>query len=770
MNVEQERRFNQLLEQAIDQPTAERRAFAEKACKDDPAMLQSLLTFLALETEAVRWMPDRNAELKPGQSLGPWHLERPLGRGGMGSVWVVLREQPFQMTAALKVVQRERVNAETTQRFLRERQILADLNHPNICRLLDGGTTDDERPYLVMEYIEGDTLRHWFNTHEVSLKRTLSLFQQACSALAYAHQKGILHRDIKPTNIMIDSEGTLKLLDFGIAGFQKDQQESLTRMEPFTPDYASPERLAGERATAAADIYSMGLVLLEMCTGKCPTASDLGEACLQEWTAKKPAERKPVQALIQRLLATHPESRPASAKALTEEVDTLIKDMQMQGAQPHRLPALAALLLTGLLAILAYSSLAPSQPAETTPLNHVSHPTANQPSVTRTEPLFQRPGCRILIMPFRLWEDCTIKNVRFEAALQDRLRHMSDKHQLDLNVVFLEEGVKPANLEEAKQLGHDHKADLVIWGDLFEQCNSLHETRLKYTMVTTESNEGETQMATIKLSSLLAGELKREIQEITYRTVGLRAYQDRKYAQAVEILQKLDTDDSLILYPLGTSLLRLNRRAEGEKVLRRSLKNAPSLLNLGLHYQALRDFAGAADAYSKAIAEKPTSTLYHNRGNCNWVLGKHDEALADLGKALELTPTNFRALLYRSVVYMDLEQYDRAMVDLNHLIELRPKLASAYSNRGAIYLKRGRYKQAQEDLTQAIGLRENYGIALYNSACAYALEGQPQRAIKRLEQAFATGAEHLHKLAKTDTDLDSLRDLPNFQQLMGSYY
>jgi serine/threonine protein kinase/tetratricopeptide (TPR) repeat protein len=214
-----------------------------------------------------------------GKVLGSYRIEREIGRGGMGAVYEAVRaDGEFRLRVALKVVKRGVDTDFVLRRFRNERQILAALDHPYITRLIDGGTTEDGRPYFVMEYIDGLPLYRYCDRQRLSIEERLKLFTRVCEAVEYAHQKQIIHRDIKPSNIFITNDGTPRLLDFGIAKLLDPElaidtlRPTATALRMMTVDYASPEQIRGEAVTYATDIYSLGVVLFELLTGFRPYA------------------------------------------------------------------------------------------------------------------------------------------------------------------------------------------------------------------------------------------------------------------------------------------------------------------------------------------------------------------------------------------------------------------------------------------------------------------------------------------------------------------
>ncbi len=212
-----------------------------------------------------------------GRRFGPYQLVREIGRGGMGEVYLAVRaDDAYQKEVAVKVVWSGYQSSEIWRRFVRERQILASLEHPNIARLLDGGTTEDGVPYLVMEYIEGVPVTDYCDQYKLSINERLRLFCTICAAVQYAHQNLVIHRDLKPANILVTGQGVIKLLDFGVAKILKPDLDgtpaTLTRagLHFMTPEYSSPEQVSGAKVTTASDVYSLGVVLYELLTGQRP--------------------------------------------------------------------------------------------------------------------------------------------------------------------------------------------------------------------------------------------------------------------------------------------------------------------------------------------------------------------------------------------------------------------------------------------------------------------------------------------------------------------
>jgi Tol biopolymer transport system component/serine/threonine protein kinase/tetratricopeptide (TPR) repeat protein len=299
MTPERWKLVEEVFQAALDLPRDERPKFIGEASANDDALRQQVEALVAQYEQAgdfieapafpldgfdpgsalFRTTQPNDLENDPmaGARVGAYKIVREIGRGGMGAVYLAVRaDSEYQKRVAIKLVKRGMDTDFILRRFRNERQILASLDHTNIARLLDGGTTETGLPYFVMEYIEGQPLYRYCDSEKLTIPERLRLFVQICHAVAYAHQNLVVHRDIKPSNIIICSDGTPKLLDFGIAKLLNPELSpdtitpTATAMRLMTPEYASPEQVRGEQATPASDIYSMGVLLYELLTAHRP--------------------------------------------------------------------------------------------------------------------------------------------------------------------------------------------------------------------------------------------------------------------------------------------------------------------------------------------------------------------------------------------------------------------------------------------------------------------------------------------------------------------
>lgn len=289
-------KYEEIFPLVADLPENEREAHLRQLCAGDEELRREILALLKADEKVGQFiespiaLPDSLSQVfcevqteklfstaRVGSKFGAYRALVKLGSGGMGAVYLAERaDGEFRKKVAIKLVKNGADTDFNLRRFRHERQILAQLEHPNIARLLDGGTTEDGSPYLVMEYVEGKTLFDFCNSRQLDLRERLNLFRQICQAVEYAHKNGVIHRDIKPGNILVNETGTVKLLDFGIAkildsDFAGDSiEQTATMMRQMTPEYASPEQIKGEAITPASDVYSLGVCLYELLTGERP--------------------------------------------------------------------------------------------------------------------------------------------------------------------------------------------------------------------------------------------------------------------------------------------------------------------------------------------------------------------------------------------------------------------------------------------------------------------------------------------------------------------
>lgn len=263
---------------ALDLDVAKHTEFVRVRCGEDAELRREVELLLAVRGDAGDFLESPAFETVYGYEnlenkiIGGYRLIREVGDGGMGVVFLAEKNDPeFRRRVALKIVKTDLCSKKIFKRFNLERRILAQLEHPNIAHLVDGGKNRDGLPYLVMEYVEGVPLTEYAEKNNLSLKKRLQLFRQVCAAVSFAHRNAVIHRDLKPSNILVTADGKVKLLDFGIAKLLSAdtlrRSETATTFRAMTPEFASPEQIKGEPVTTASDIYSLGVVLYKLLTG-----------------------------------------------------------------------------------------------------------------------------------------------------------------------------------------------------------------------------------------------------------------------------------------------------------------------------------------------------------------------------------------------------------------------------------------------------------------------------------------------------------------------
>jgi eukaryotic-like serine/threonine-protein kinase len=327
-------RVSEVLEQALAIETTARAQYLDAACSGDPELRAEVESLIASHERAGTgflgegWLG--GAGIDAGRRVGPYSIVERIGRGGMGDVFAAVRaDGQYEQKVALKVVRGGYAGTAVVERFRAERQILAGLDHPNIARLLDGGTTEDGAPYLVMELIDGLPIDEFCRARQLTFADRLRLFLQVCSAAQYAHQRLVIHRDIKPSNILVTANSVPKLLDFGIAKML-DAVGNVqgTMLRPFTPEYASPEQVRGEPVSTASDVYSLAVVLYQLLTGRSPykldthTPEELVEAVKsQEPERPSPAIlRGDLDFILLKALRKEPDQRYGSVEQFADDI------------------------------------------------------------------------------------------------------------------------------------------------------------------------------------------------------------------------------------------------------------------------------------------------------------------------------------------------------------------------------------------------------------------------------------------------------------------
>jgi eukaryotic-like serine/threonine-protein kinase len=335
-------RISRILDDLLEREPAARAAALDGACRGDAALRARVQALLDADERAGRFM-ETPADESPldlcGVVLGRYRITREIGHGGMGRVFLAERaDGEFDQTVAIKVVRRGIDTADGRARFLRERQILARLEHPTIARLLDGGITPDGRPFFAMEYVDGEPITTFAHERGFDVDARLALILDVCEGVREAHRHLVVHRDLKSSNVLVTKDGAVKLVDFGVAKLLADEPDgALTRLGsgPFTPEFAAPEQIRGEPITTATDVYALGALLYDVLTGRSPHRFDSRspgeiERVICEQPVAPPSVAAPprirrqirgdVDTIVLRALEKDPARRYASVDALADDL------------------------------------------------------------------------------------------------------------------------------------------------------------------------------------------------------------------------------------------------------------------------------------------------------------------------------------------------------------------------------------------------------------------------------------------------------------------
>ena len=345
ISVKHMAQMSQLLEEALELDDAGRRCWLESLAADHRQLQHALWRALMPRSGKSHRLPALPSADKPprtlesGERVGPYRLVRQLGVGGMAQVWLARRaDGAFQREVALKVPNLSLGRGDLAGRFARECDILAELEHPNIARLYDAGTTADGVRYLAMEYVAGEPLIGWCDARRLGVRERLTLFLQILTAVQYVHRRRVVHRDIKPSNDLVNELGEVRLLDFGAAKrIGPDQLETeLTRTygRALTPDYASPELLRGDEVSATTDVYALGIVLYELLAGTRPYRVEAGAA--QPWRDRvlpSMGVQRPSARLSSDAGSARATTQGALARRLRGDLDSIV--LKALAPEPH---------------------------------------------------------------------------------------------------------------------------------------------------------------------------------------------------------------------------------------------------------------------------------------------------------------------------------------------------------------------------------------------------------------------------------------------------
>ncbi len=814
-------RLKLILAEALEQESpAARTALVGRSCGNDADLLREIESLLAEAEPRLRETPDELEECADnfaaalpredaseiGKRIGAYVIIREIGQGGMGTVYLAARADGyFEKEVAIKLLKRGVANEEVLRRFRSEREVLARLDHPNIARLIDAGTTDDGLPYFVMEYSDGIAITRFLDEKQEGLAARLNLFLKISAAVEAAHRNSVIHRDLKPNNILVNREGEPKLLDFGIAkvvGNNTNPLELTTLgRERLTPISASPEQAKGEPVTISSDIYGLGVVLYEMLTGVRPhrfLTSDPSREELVEVVCKqlptlpslvvKDRERQrqlrgDLDAILLRALQKEPTLRYPSVAEFAEDIRRHLVGEPVR-AREHKAAyriknrllhnrtiqvPLAVTILALLIAAAGYYFFSQRL-------------------------AFKTPDKSIAVLPFEnLSHDPD--NAYFAEGMQDEILARLSKIA-DLKVISRPSTQKyknaPDNLREiAKQLGVGNVLegsvqksgdavrvnvqlinalnDAHLWGDVYERkltdifavesdiaktiADTLQakltgaEKQLIAAQPTTDLTAYELYLKGRSLWSKRGGENLRQAIGFYEQAIA----RDPKYALAYAGLA-----EAYVLLPGYTATAPQDAyptaKAAALKALQLDEKLAEAHTALGLLLcDGDLDMAGSISEFQRAIALNPNyATAHHWYGNGPLLaLGRFEEAIAEGKRAIELDPLSpiINADLGKNLY--NARRYDEAIAQLRKTLEIDPTFYYTHYNLGIALQLKGDVPAAIAEYTKAQQLSDDLVVQVLLAA-AKAQSGDKDAAIQMLaEQEELSQHRHVRACCRT---------------------
>ena len=796
-NPERWRRLKEILADALEQSSLEERtALLRRACTNDAALLreaQQLLehddTIFEEFAEFAATRLTENEGDRIGERLGAYVIVQELGRGGMGAVYLAKRaDGQFHKRAAIKVLKRGTDTEEVLRRFRIERQILAELEHPNITRLLDAGTTADGLPYFVMEFVEGTPITRFVQRENVDLRGRLSLFIKVCSAVELAHRHQVIHRDIKPHNVLVNADREPKLLDFGIAKLLSiDSDEGITTVAAerrLTPLYAAPEQRAGQPATIATDVYSLGALLYELLTEKPPVADsyskvskDVASGRASKVAASSGTEhqlRGDLDAIVLFAMRKEPEMRYATVADLAADIRRHLarepvvarhftlgyRAKCLAKRNGSRLVASAAvvIVLAGVLFAFWARSQQNAREAAGIPARGVSAPASD----TRKS---------IAVLPFQnLSSDPD--NAYFADGIQDEVLTRLTKIG-DLKVISRTstQGYQsqPGNLAEiAKQLGVAN----ILEGSVQKAGNqvrvNVHLVNVQtgsqlwaetYDRKLSDILSVETEIAKGIAESLQAKLTGREEQALAAKpTNNPQAYDAYLRGLAFETRSNYSSDalfKAIEFYDLAVRLdpnfalawARLSgvhallysnrrdtttaRRDAAKEALENAQKlqpNTPETLLFTGYYQywVLHDYGLAKTTFGRVSKMLPgNSEVLYALAAIARSEGHWDESIAYWEQGLALNPRNTALLTEVAFTYAALRQFPKAEKLYNRALDIVPNELSLMALKASIYQAEGNLQEAAKSLVQ-VNAQTNSDVAVRIKLTQLRFERNPE--------------------------------------------
>ncbi len=752
MTVERWRQIEQIFHDTDELEPEQRAAYLTRVCDGDTQLYEEVERLLATAGNTRSVVDDAVAEtvadvLATPERLGPYEILQELKSGGMGVVYLARRaDRAYDQQVAIKVIRPALLLGNAEARFRAERQILANLIHPNIARLLDGGTTPAGQPYLVMEYVSGEPIDEWCRNHASTQRQKIELIRAVCAAVQCAHQNLIVHRDLKPANILVTADGTPKLLDFGIAKLLDPGNADSTAMtratEPLmTPEYASPEQLLGQPVTTETDVYALGLLLFELLTGERPPSTPVE---LPRPSTRVHSLRGELDNIV--LKAAHREvsRRYGSAAELSEDLRRYLEGLPVK-AQPdswtyrtgkfvkRRLYAVAAAAVL-LLALIGFS----------VAMSVMAH----RAQVQRDR------ATRVSQFLVQLFKSTDPDSIAY--------RNMTARDMLARGVKDIDQLARVPQVQ----------ADLLeTFGTVYQSLGDFKQSRemLRRSLSLKERFYGKDSLEVAQTLKDISDLARLQFDYTTSEQAARRSLAIRRRILGEHSTEVAETENSLALALQETGGLReaealfQSALAERNLLARKEHLETAVLSNLGAVYRDLGDLPKAEQYLSECVAIRRAT----------------------------LGPTHPRLALALSKLSLVQEaegQFSKAEASLREALEIRrislgpnhPDVIRSLINLSALARKQGRYPEAESLLKQAEARRGQPGSeeALSSLSLQRGLlleaEGEPAQAEKAIREYLASripkvGEKHISvaraRIVLARLDLQLGKDAESRQQL-----
>ncbi len=827
MTAERWEQVKNLFESALSVHAGERLAFLDRECRGDEELrreVSSLLDshdetgeFLESPVVSVKSMLDLDGPSAPpgeaedpliGTRVGAYQLVRTIGRGGMGAVYLAVRaDNEFQKRVAIKLI-RGGLEAEfLVKRFRHERQILAHLEHPNIARLIDGGTTAEGMPYFVMELVEGEPLTKYCESRSLTIKDRLDIFLKACAAVHYAHRRMIVHRDLKPGNILVKHDGTPKLLDFGIAKLldpdtaEMSLETTLAGFRIVTPAYASPEQMRGEPATVRSDIYALGIILFELVAGRRPLATPGEDPLAIDDSGCDESTRiltYQLRNVVHRAVQPDPSERYETVESFTADIQRAMEGITIPNyaSAPTRFDTVTQP-SPGSIAVLPFRLLGTDSTSDgylglgitdalITKLSNVG-----RISVRSTSAVTKYAGATDPLIAGR--------ELGVEFVLEGRIQKLGERVRVTVQLVEVRTSVPrwAASFDEQVE-------------DLLRVEDSISE-QVARAVIPQLTGEEREQLARAGTASAKAHQAylrgrwhwsKNTDESLAQALIAFMQAiaEDPQYARA-----HAGVADYYVQLGIRGGLPPAESFAAARESAHTALKIDPGLAeahaSLGFAIWAHdRDAATAGHHFQLAIALNPDyAPAHHSLGLLNAAKGRPEMAIACLERARKLDPNRTIYAADLALCYYSARRFSKAIDVCRRAIQMLGEEKEFYGMMALSHRHQGEYELAQKAAQRMAELTRNdiFSLALvaeiegargeraqaltvlaelekraaemYVSGCTLALLhlacGQRERALEQLERSWQDRDWWIMWLA-TDPNWDSLRSDPRFQRLV----